>query len=196
MNNRERYKKAFSSLHTSEDFKVRLEDEKMAKGSGIMRKTLIAACTAFALILGTAGAYAADLGGIQRTVQVWINGDQTEAVLNIDESKGEYTIISGDGTIIGGGGVVHELDGSTRPMTAGEIADYIANEVSDQEINGKRYLFYKNQKVEITDLFKDKDYCFVKITDGDNTVYVTAIKDGGISYSRKKFTQPDEFRTK
>ena len=32
---------------------------------------------------GTGTAYAANVGGIQRTVQIWLHGDQTQATLDV-----------------------------------------------------------------------------------------------------------------
>ena len=51
----------------------------------------MAACAAIVLAIGisTAG-YAANIGGIQRTIQLWIHGDQTSAVLDINDD-GPYT---------------------------------------------------------------------------------------------------------
>ena len=46
---------------------------------------------AIVMLLGMmAVAYAADIGGIQRTIQIWFQGEQTDAVLEIQD--GEYTL--------------------------------------------------------------------------------------------------------
>lgn len=54
-------------------------------------KTIAAAIAACLIVTaGTGTAYASDLGGIQRKVQLWIHGDQTTATLTIN-SDGSYT---------------------------------------------------------------------------------------------------------
>lgn len=59
-------------------------------------------------------AYASDLGGIQRTVQLWLNGEMTDATLTVNE--GSYTLRypDKDGTEheMGGGGIAIEDDGT------------------------------------------------------------------------------------
>lgn len=43
---------------------------------------VFAAAAMFAVVIGLGGsAYAMDIGGIQRIVQVWTHGDQTDAML-------------------------------------------------------------------------------------------------------------------
>ena len=52
-------------------------------------------CAAVMLVLALAAtAYAADVGGIQRTIQIWVHGDQTDAVLNVED--GEYSLVYTD----------------------------------------------------------------------------------------------------
>ena len=49
-----------------------------------MRKMCIRDRIAGCIILGGTGtAYAANVGGIQRTVQIWLHGDQTQATLDV-----------------------------------------------------------------------------------------------------------------
>ena len=94
MTNQEKYKQAFSVLQTSGDFSM--EVEKMAMRQKHHKvKTIAAAVAACIVLVGGAGtAYAANLGGIQRTIQLWINGDQTNATLEInnDGNSSTYTI--------------------------------------------------------------------------------------------------------
>ena len=54
-------------------------------------KTAAAIVTGCILIGGTGTAYAANVGGIQRTIQLWIHGDQTTATLNVSDD-GTYTM--------------------------------------------------------------------------------------------------------
>ena len=90
MTNKEKYKQAFDTLSTSDNFS--LEVDKMSILNRKHKLKTIAAAVAACLIVtaGTGTAYASDLGGIQRKVQLWIHGDQTTATLTIN-SDGSYT---------------------------------------------------------------------------------------------------------
>lgn len=88
MTNKEKYKQAFSVLHTSENFSP--EVEIMAK---LNKKNKIRGIIAAAVAVLTVGgfgttAYAANLGNIQRQIQIWVHGDQTSATLDVDETQG------------------------------------------------------------------------------------------------------------
>lgn len=78
MTNKEKYKQAFSVLHSSD--RQFLEVEKMMKVRKKARSRAAAAAAAVCMVLAGGGsiAYAADVGGVQRTIQIWIHGDQTE----------------------------------------------------------------------------------------------------------------------
>ena len=54
-------------------------------------KTAAAVIAGCILLGGTGTAYAANVGGIQRTIQLWIHGDQTNATLNVSDN-GTYTM--------------------------------------------------------------------------------------------------------
>ena len=99
MTNKEKYKQAFSVLHTSEDFAM--EVEKMSKFYKAKRQKMVAAAATIALCVvfgGSTTAYAANVGNIQRKVQIWLKGDQTDAVMNITttEEATEYEIVYED----------------------------------------------------------------------------------------------------
>ena len=73
---------------------------------------------AAALVLALSGAaYAADFGGIQRTVQLWFHGEQTDAVMTIhpDEYTVDFTDKDGNAHQRGGGGVAFHKGGTERP---------------------------------------------------------------------------------
>ena len=91
MTNKEKYKQAFDTLSASDNFS--LEVDKMSILNRKHKLKTIAATVATCLIVtaGTGTAYASDLGGIQRKVQLWIHGDQTTATLKIS-SDGSYEI--------------------------------------------------------------------------------------------------------
>ena len=73
MTNGEKYKKAFSVLQTSKGSLQEVEN--MAKLQKRTKMKTAAAVIAGCIILGGTGtAYAANVGGIQRTVQIWLHG--------------------------------------------------------------------------------------------------------------------------
>lgn len=90
MTNKEKYKQAFSVLHPSEP--ISLEVEQMVKIQKKHKFQIAAAILAACILVGGSGTvYAANVGGIQRTIQLWIHGDQTDATLNVNED-GSYTL--------------------------------------------------------------------------------------------------------
>lgn len=91
MTNRERYKRAFSAIQVPDDFC--LEGIKMKQVKKQRRLTAIAATAAVCAVLvgSAAAAYTVDAGGIQRMVQLWLNGDQTQVEIQFD-GNGTYTM--------------------------------------------------------------------------------------------------------
>ena len=192
MTNKEKYKQAFSVLQTSGDFSM--EVEKMAMRQKHHKvKTIAAAVAACIVLVGGAGtAYAANLGGIQRTIQLWINGDQTNATLEInnDGNSSSYTIKipdeNGNSTEITGGGVAMDGDGVERPLTEDEIMEQINQPDVEYEDDGSVWLYYKDQKLDITDRFED-GICYVKLTDGKDVKYLTIKYNDGYAMSDSKY---------
>lgn len=192
MTNKEKYKQAFSVLQTSGDFSM--EVEKMAMRQKHHKvKTIAAAVAACIVLVGGAGtAYAANLGGIQRTIQLWINGDQTNATLEInnDGNSSTYTIKipdeNGNSTEITGGGVAMDGDGVERPLTEDEFMEQINQPDVEYEDDGSVWLYYKDQKLDITDRFED-GICYVKLTDGKDVKYLTIKYNDGYAMSDSKY---------
>lgn len=152
---------------------------------------ILAAC----LILTMAvTAYAADIGGIRRIIQIWLHGEQTTAVLDIQ--NGQYTLTDEEGSFIkGGGGVAFEPDGSERPLTEEEILAHLEHpEVIYQE-DGRIWLYYRGQKIDITDRFDEEGYCYLELQDGEEVLYVTIEKNGGLATSPTAYPKPHEFGT-
>ena len=90
MTNKEKYKQASSGLHPLEP--ISLEVTQMVKMHKKHKFQVAAAIlTAFILVGGTGTVYAANVGGIQRTIQLWIHGDQTDATLDVKED-GSYNL--------------------------------------------------------------------------------------------------------
>ena len=192
MTNKEKYKQAFSVLQTSGDFSM--EVEKMAMRQKHHKvKTIAAAVAACIVLVGGAGtAYAANLGGIQRTIQLWINGDQTNATLEInnDGNSSTYTIKipdeNGNSTEITGGGVAMDGDGVECPLTEDEIMEQINQPDVEYEDDGSVWLYYKDRKLDITDRFED-GICYVKLTDGKDVKYLTIKYNDGYAMSDSKY---------
>ena len=71
MTNKEKYQKAFSTLHASDN--ISLEVEIMEKNKKLYRmKKAAAACAAVAVVFGSMTvAYASDLGGIRQKITAW-----------------------------------------------------------------------------------------------------------------------------
>lgn len=196
MTNREKYKQAFSALQASE--RISLEVENMAIISQKRRKNYIAAGLAACMVLvtGAAMVYAADLGGIQRTVQVWVHGDQTTAVMEFNEEDGSYYIKYPDdqGAEVEerGGGVAIEEDGSERPLTEEELMEQINAPDLEYGDDGTVKFYYMDQVMDITDQFED-GVCYLQLKVGDTVQYVTIPYGQGYAMSPSRYLDPKEF---
>ena len=196
MTNKEKYKQAFSVLHSFGD--ITLEAEKMAIIKRKMRlKTAAAAATACLLISGGSGVvYAADVGGIQRTIQLWIKGDYTDVAFEYDAAGTydmSYQTEDGEREERHGGGVAIEEDGSERPLTEEELLEHLQMPVVEYKDDGTIWVYYYNQKIEITDRFRD-GVCYVKVSNGKETLYMTVLYEGGWCTSPHKYEAPESFR--
>lgn len=113
----------------------------MKKRNRFPTRKLIILYAAVILLLSTSIiCYAEDVGGIRRTIELWIHGDQTTAVMDIQ--NGEYTITyeDADGTPHekAGGGVVINPDGSERPLTDEEIMEHVMQQAQMPEVDYKK----------------------------------------------------------
>ena len=194
MMNKEKYKRAFSVLKPSEiSFQ---EVDNMARLQKKTRiKTAAAIVTGCILIGGTGTAYAANVGGIQRTIQLWIHGDQTTATLNVSDD-GTYTMeyYDEDGNLSqSGGGIAMDADGTTRPLTEAELLAEIDSPEVEYEEDGSVWVYYHSQSIDITDKFNENGICFVKINDGNETLYLIVKYQNGFSYSSDKYVEPEMF---
>ena len=150
MTNKEKYKQAFDTLSASDNFS--LEVDKMSILNRKHKLKTIAATVATCLIVtaGTGTAYASDLGGIQRKVQLWIHGDQTTATLTINSDgsyTGTYADKDGKNKEFGGGGIAINQDGSERSLTQEEIIEELNAPDIEYEKDGSVILYYKNQSI-------------------------------------------------
>ncbi|MCI7638921.1 MAG: hypothetical protein MSS60_03745 [Clostridiales bacterium] len=198
MIDKKQYQRAFGVLHASGDFLK--EDFPMKQTNHFPARKLIILCAAVILLLSTSIiCYAEDVGGIRRTIQLWIHGDQTTAVMDIQ--NGEYTLTyhDADGTPREqvGGGVVVNPDGSERPMTDEEIMERVMKESRMPEVDfrkdGSTWVYYMDQAMDITDKFDDDSICFVQLKNGSDILYLTVKYQDGFATSPDGFVQPEEF---
>ena len=154
---------------------------------------VIAVCTF--LVGGSATAYAADVGGIQRTVQLWIHGDQSDVTIAFD-ANGSYEMdyADKDGTQLqqGGGGVAFNEDGSERPLTEDELMEQLHRPEVVYEDDGSVFIYYYDQKIDITDKFED-NVCYAMVSNGEETLYMTIQYQNGLSTSPHKYPSPCAF---
>ena len=165
------------------------------KGNSVKSRRVIgiilAACLVFTLAVT---AYAADIGGIRRLIQIWLYGEQTTAVLDVQ--NGQYTLTEEDGSFIrGGGGVAFEPDGSERPLTEEEILEHLDQPELYHKEDGTIWVYYRGQKIEITDRFDADGYCYLELRNGTEILYATIERNGGMSTSPEKYVQPHQFGT-
>lgn len=155
---------------------------------------MAAAIAVFVLAVGSVGAaYAVNLGGIQRIVQIWLHGDQTDATFTVED--GSYTLDykDADGNEVqqGGGGVAIE-NGVERPLTADELLEEISMPDVEYKEDGTVWVYYLDQKMEITDKFED-GICYVQLNAGGKTQYITVKYQNGFATSPDGYVQPSEF---
>lgn len=196
MTNKEKYKQAFSVLQTSGE--ISLEVETMAIMNKKAKIKAAAAIISTCLILagGSGIAYAADIGGIQRTIQLWINGDQTSATFEYNSEDGSYNISipseDGETKEYGGGGVAIDDDGTERPLTESEVMEALNDPEVEYNDDGSVWVYYYDQKIEITDKFED-GVCYLKLSNEDETLYMTIKYQDGCCTSPHKYMDPDSF---
>ena len=195
MTNRERYQRTFSALHASEDFLTEVHQMKHTGKNGKKRIVALIAAVAIIAVLATA-AYAADLGGFRRTVQIWLHGDQTDAVLEVnrnEDSTTEYSLTytdeKGETHQTHGGGIAVE-DGVERPLTEEEIMEHLNDPEVFYNDDGTVTVFYLGQSIDITDKFDDDGVCYVQVKNGDKTLYLTVQYGEGYNMSPYGYEKP------
>lgn len=159
---------------------------------------LAAACLAAAMVVSmSAAAYAADIGGIQRKVQIWLHGEQTDAVLEVQDGRYTvgYTDENGDDREIQGGGIAVEPNGEERPATEEEIIEHLNMPEVAYEDDGSVWVYFQDQKIEVTDKFDENGICYVTLKDGEDCKYLTIKYDGGFAMNSHKYPAPDSFNT-
>ena len=199
MTDKEHFQRIFDKLHASPD--VLTEVLNMATKGKIepMKKKrfipkVAVAVVALVIAIGSGSvAYATDVGGIQRIVQVWIHGDQTDATFTVE--NGSYTLDykDADGKDVHreGGGVAYE-NGTERPLTAEELLEEMNMPEVEYKEDGTVWVYYLDQKMEITDKFED-DICYVQLKADGQTLYITVKYQDGFATSPHGYVQPEEF---
>lgn len=200
MTDREQFQTIFDKLHASPDVLTEVLNMTIKEKAVPIRKKRFtpkaaAAAAALLLVVGSGSVvYAMYLGGIQRTVQVWIHGDQTDATFTVE--NGSYTLHykDEDGNDIrqGGGGVAYE-NGTERPLTADELLEEINAPKPEVEYkaDGTVWLYCLEQKMEITDKFED-NICYVQLKVDGETQYITVKYQNGYAMSTHGYVQPEE----
>lgn len=198
MTDKEKFQKTFDKLHASPDVLTEVLNMTTEKKSVPIRRKryapkVAAAVAALVLIVGSGSvAYAMDLGGIQRIVQVWIHGDQTNAIFTIDEGTYtlDYTDENGKEVHRGGGGVAFNANGSERPLTEEELWSEINAPKVEYEDDGRVIVYYLNQQMDITDKFEN-DICYLQLQVDGETRYMTVKYQNGYVMSPHGYVQPD-----
>lgn len=202
MADKEKFQKAFEKLHPSPDLLAEVlnmtEEKKVIpmKKRSVPRIAVVALVLTFVVSIGSV-AYANDFLGIQRIVQIWIHGDCTNAVLTAD--NGTYTLDysdkNGKSVHQSGGGFAWNQDGTgtKRPLTEEEFLDDI-NNVPDvvYDDDGSVWIYYKNQKWEITDKFEN-NFCYVKLNVDGETKYITVMYHNGYAVDPHGYSDPEDF---
>lgn len=192
MTNREKYQRTFSTLHASSDC-IR-EVKTMKKTNKIYMGKIAAVCAAAVMVLALAGvAYAEDVGGIQRTVQIWLHGEQTDVVFT-PTGNGEYTLTYTDENGVehhseGGGVALHH--GHERPLTEEELMEEfnIASPQVEFVDDGTAIVYYKNQVIVLTD-FDEDGFCYTTLNDGERDMYLTIKYQRGWALDCNGFNTP------
>ncbi len=196
MTEKERFQRAFAPLHASPDTmtEVMKMTERKMKRPALRRAATIGLAAALVLALGSV-AYASDLGGIQRTVQLWIKGDQTDAVMTIDQGRYtiDYTDENGTAHEMGGGGIAIEDDGTERALTEEEMLEHLDEPEVEEREDGTVTVYYLDQKLDVTDKFNEDGVCYVQLEGGEKTIYMTIKRGNGYATSTTKYILPSEF---
>lgn len=191
MIDKQQYQRTFGVLHASGDFLK--EDITMQTTKHFSMRKVSLLCAAVILIFSISTVcYAADVGGIRRTIQLWIHGDQTDAIMEIQDGQYQVTYEDQQGNLHqqSGGGIAIEPDGSQRPVTEEEILEHLNNPEVEYKDDGTVWVYYMNQSLEITDRFDADGMCYVQLKNGDDILYLTVRYQDGYSTSTNAFVQP------
>lgn len=192
MTNKEKYRRAFGVLHASEDVLTEVRNMKTKKHLSLRRTGLLCAAVILLFALASIG-YAENVGGIQRRIQLWRYGDQTDAILEIQDGSYELTYTDEDGTHTqGGGGVAIDIFGRERPLTEEELMEELRENIDVlHKEDGTVWVYYQDQSLEITDLFDENGVCYVQLQGSEQTIYLTVEYQGGYAWSTTGYIEPN-----
>ncbi len=197
MTNREKYKKAFSAVRPSDEFIWEESKMRKMKKQHMLRTVAAAAAACVVFMSGATVAYAMDVGGIQRRIQLWVEGDCTDATIQLPGDgtySVTYTDAEGNENFRAGGGVEFDADGREIPMSEEDLIESLMMPDVEYEDDGSVWVYWLDQKVDITDKFTD-GVCYVKLVNGEDTMYVTVKYKGGYAADRRKYADPDSWGT-
>lgn len=198
MTNKEKMRSAFAPLHASHDTLTEVMKMTENKKKNVLRRgTTLALAAVLVLALGSV-AYASDLGGIQRTIQIWRYGELTAVTITAKEGSYEYQYTDEDGEVKygGGGGVAFDTEtGEARPLTEEELLEHLGAPDVRYSEDGGVTVYYGDQAVDITGSFNEDGVSYVELQNGDDTLYMTVQYQNGYATSPKKYISPDEFNT-
>ena len=184
MSNREQYKRAFQALHASRDFSMEAMDMNTKKMRFNFSRGLAVAMIITVLLVGSlSAAYATDLGGFRRTIQIWMYGEAKDAIVEPYTGGGTWTDGNGEKHQMQGGGVAMEADGTERPLTMDEYLEHLESSAETVvEVDDRVMLYWYDQSVDITDQFED-GVCRLSLTHEDETLYFTVTDAGNGAYN-------------
>ena len=198
MTNKARYQQTFAVLHAS---RASLEEVKRMQANHTYRpvrvKRLVAVCAALVVIFAlSAVAYAADVGGIQRTIQIWLHGELTDAVFQVENGSYTLDIPNEDGTTShrAGGGVAYD-NGTERPLTEEELLDELDSPEVEYKDDGTVMVYYHDQSLDITDLFDEDGVCYLQLEEDGHPLYMTVKYQNGYATSTTRYLESWEFNT-
>jgi len=185
MTNRERYQRAFVSLHASN---MRMEVRTMrARKKTHISKFAVVCAAVIVLVVFASVAYATNLGGVRQTVSFWFHGSETSALM---EQNGQaYTISwedeNGETRTIHGGAASLTADGTWRSMTPEEIAELHQTDTAVERTgDGRIILYFHDQVLDITNRFEENGTCRIELS-FDGEAYYWTIRDDGDGFSMK-----------
>ena len=156
MNNRERYKRAFQTLHAPNNQwleAVNMNMDRKHEKFSLSRRAVVAVMIAVLLVGSLTAAYAADLGGFRRMLTLWVHGKPTDAQVEFfdpamgdaddagtdrqgESAQPDYVVTWTDGNgeerQMMGGGVAIEPGGVERPLTMDEYLEHIEGMAVEQ----------------------------------------------------------------
>ena len=112
-------------------------------------------------------------------------------MLTVSETDGTYQVTDPSGKVLeSGGGVSIGADGTERPLSREELLSDLADQVTNEVENGHYYLCWRSQLLDLTGAFDESGVCYVTVTDGTDTLYVTALISGALATSPYRYLIP------